>query len=72
MIWAVLIGLLIALAILSLSVCISYFACVILSDAIDYIAKYVNLKRVFMFGVFLILIHFLYTGMAGYVLMLFE
>ena len=72
MIWAVLIGLLIAIAILSVSVCISYFACVMISELIDHISEYINLKRLFMFIVFLVLIHFLYTGITERVVMLFE
>ena len=68
----ILMGVLLAIAILWVSIGISYLACGVIESILNCIAKYVDLRKVFMLCVFLVLIHFLYTGIADYILMVFE
>ena len=66
----ILVGLLLVLVMLWVSIGISYIACLILDEFLIWLARYVNLRKVFMLCVFLVLIHFLYTGIAEWILMI--
>ena len=68
----ILVGLLLVFVMLWVSIGISYIACLILDEFLIWLARYVNLRKVFMFCVFLALTYFFYTGIADWILMIIE
>ena len=68
----ILTGVFIGLGILALSLSISFGVCVLLDEMLEFLKRFLNLKKVFLLCVFLGMSHFLYTGIADYVLMIFE
>ena len=68
----ILIGLLLVLVMLWVSIGISYIACLILDEFLIWLARYVNLRKLFMFCVFLVLTDLFFTGIKNWLLMIIE
>ena len=58
------------LLVLSVSISVSLFICIVLDELISLMGKYVNWKRVVLFVIFLVLTYFFYMGIADWILMI--
>lgn len=68
----ILMGALLVIASLALSMSLSYVACIFLNDFLKLLAKYVNLRRVFIACIYVLLTHLSYRVITDYILVIFE